>query len=139
MLVVNNKIKVPSAELQFSYARSQGPGGQNVNKVNSKATLRWLVTANTTLPAGVRARFLERYKNRITDSGEILLTSQKFRERGKNVTDCLARLRELIQSVAEPPKKRKATKPTKGSKRRRRKNKEAASRKKQMRRPPDMD
>ena len=139
MLVVSDKIKVPLSELQFTYARSQGPGGQNVNKVNSKATLRWNVVTNRSLPNGVKERFLDRYKRRITESGDILLSSQRFRDRGRNVTDCLNRLRELIQVIAEPPKKRKATRPTKGSKRRRRKNKEAASQKKQMRKPPRME
>lgn len=139
MLIVSDKIKVPLSELQFTYARSQGPGGQNVNKVNSKATLRWNVVTNRSMPAGVRDRFLDRYKGRITESGDILLTSQRFRDRGRNVTDCLNRLRDLIQAIAEPPKKRRATRPTKGSKMRRRKNKEAASKKKQMRKPPRMD
>lgn len=139
MLIVTDRIKVPLSELQFTYARSQGPGGQNVNKVNSKATLRWNVVANGSLPDAVRNRFLERYKHRITESGDILLSSQRFRDRGRNVTDCLNRLRELIQAIAEPPKKRRATKPTKGSKLRRRKNKEAASQKKQRRKPPRMD
>lgn len=139
MLTVTDQIKVPLSELQFTYARSQGPGGQNVNKVNSKATLRWNVVSNQSMPAGVRHRFLDRYKRRITEAGDILLSSQRFRDRGRNVTDCLNRLKDLIQAVAQPPKKRKATRPTKGSKKRRRKNKEAASQKKQMRRPPRMD
>ena len=139
MLVVNDKIKVPLSEFRFTYARSQGPGGQNVNKVNSKATLRWDVTANTTLPPGVRHRFLSRYKHRIIESGEILLTSQRYRDRGRNVADCIDRLRELIKAVAQPPKSRKATKPTKGSKVRRRKKKEANSQKKQRRKPPKFD
>lgn len=139
MLVVNEKIKVPLRELKFTYARSQGPGGQNVNKVNSKATLRWAVVDNTSIPAGVRQRFLERYKRRITGDGDLLLTSQRFRDRGRNVADCLERLRELIRSVATPPKSRKATKPTKGSIVRRRKRKEATSQKKQQRRPPRLD
>ena len=139
MLVVSEKIQVPLRELQFTYARSQGPGGQNVNKVNSKATLRWPVTANESLPVGVRNRFLEKYKHRITTDGDLLLTSQRFRDRGRNVSDCLDRLRELIASVATPPKSRRATKPTKGSKIRRRKKKEANSQKKKGRKPPKFD
>ena len=139
MLVVTENIKVPLRELQFTYARSQGPGGQNVNKVNSKAILRWAVTDNTSLPVGVRTRFIERYKRRLTNDGDLRLTSQRFRDRGRNVADCLERLRELIASVAVPPKKRRATKPTKGSKVRRRKSKEAKSQKKQGRKPPKFD
>lgn len=139
MLIVTDNIKVPLSELQFTYARSQGPGGQNVNKVNSKAILRWAVTENTSLPVGVRNRFLERYKHRLTKDGELRMTSQRFRDRGRNVTDCLDRLRELIASVATPPKHRKPTKPTKGSKVRRRKSKEEKSQKKQGRKPPKFD
>lgn len=139
MLVVTETIKVPLRELQFTYARSQGPGGQNVNKVNSKAILRWSVKDNTSLPFGVKNRFLDLYKHRITNDGDLRLTSQRFRDRGRNVTDCLDRLRALIAAVAVPPKHRRKTKPTKGSKVRRRKSKEEKSKKKQGRRPPKLD
>ena len=139
MLVVTNRIRVPRKEFQFTYARSQGPGGQNVNKVNSKATLRWPVTENRSLPDDVRARFLARYRHRLTGEGELIITSQRYRDRIRNVGDCLEKLRQLILAVSMAPTKRKPTKPTKGSKVRRRKNKEANSRKKQMRKPPGTD
>ena len=139
MLVVTDRIKVPLRELKFTYSRSQGPGGQNVNKVNTKATLRWSVTANTSLPEPVRERFVKRYRRRITLEGDLVMSSQRFRDRGRNVADCLEKLRALIAEVSTPPRKRKPTKPTKGSKRRRRQNKEAKSQKKQRRKPPDVD
>ena len=139
MLVVTDRIKVPLRELKFTYSRSQGPGGQNVNKVNTKATLRWSVKENDSLPEHVRQRFLERYKRRITLEGDLVMTSQRFRDRGRNVADCLEKLRALIAAVSTPPKKRKPTKPTKGSKRRRRESKEANSQRKQRRKPPGMD
>ena len=139
MLVVNDRVRVPLAEFEFTYARSQGPGGQNVNKVSSKATLRWKVRRNRSLPAGVRERFQQRYRRRITREGELVLSSQRFRDRGRNVADCLAKLRDLLASVAEEPKVRKETKPTAGSRRRRRKDKESQSQKKQQRRPPKWD
>ena len=139
MLVVTDRIQVPQKELQFTYARSQGPGGQNVNKVNTKATLRWPVINNESLPEDVRRRFLARYKHKITSDGDLLITSQRFRDRGRNVADCLEKLRRLIAAVATAPKKRRPTKPTKGSKVRRRKSKEATSQKKDRRKPPRMD
>lgn len=139
MLVVNESIKVPLKEFEFTYVRSQGPGGQNVNKVNSKATLRWSVSKNTTLPESVKARFETRCRRRITKEGDFVISSQRFRDRGRNVADCLAKLRDLLEQVAEEPKRRKPTKPTKGSKERRRQDKQARSKKKQGRRPPNWD
>lgn len=139
MLVINDRIKVPKKELLFTYTRSQGPGGQNVNKVNTKATMRWSVKKNRSLPPPVRQRFLERFKHRLTSDGELVLVSQRFRERLRNIEDCEDRLRRMIQTVATPPKKRKPTKPTRGSKIRRRKLKEANAWKKQSRKPPGID
>ena len=136
MLIVNDRVQVPLKELRFTFTRSQGPGGQNVNKVNSKATLRWPVSKNHSLPEGVRQRFLQRFKRRITREGELVLTSQRFRDQGRNIADCLAKLRMFLAEVAEPEKIRKATRPSAGSKVRRRRQKEATSRKKQLRREP---
>ena len=139
MLNVNNKISVPLREFEFTFSRSSGPGGQNVNKLNTKALLRWRVTTTPSLPIGVRTRFLEKYRRRITGDGDILITSQRFRDQGRNVADCLAKLRHLILTVESPPKTRRATKPSRGSKIRRRKAKEINSKNKQMRKPPSRD
>jgi ribosome-associated protein len=134
VLIVNDRIKVPLRELQFTFARSQGPGGQNVNKVNTKATLRWSVRNNVSLPEDVRQRFLSKHRRRITKDGDLVLTSQRFRDQGRNIADCVTKLKELLAVVAEAPTQRKATKPSKGSRVRRRRLKEAISRKKQSRR-----
>jgi len=139
MLEITKAIHVPMRELRFSYARSQGPGGQNVNKVNTKATLRWAVAENESLPPAVRYRFLSKYSNRITKDGELVMSSQRYRDQGRNIQDCLDKLRDLIFEVSQPPKPRKKSKPTKGSKVRRRKAKEANSQKKSNRKPPKMD
>lgn len=139
MLEITKSIHVPMREFRFSYARSQGPGGQNVNKVNSKATLRWAVAKNESLPPAVRYRFLSKYSNRITKEGDLVLTSQRYRDQPRNVQDCLDKLRDLIFKVSTAPKARRKSKPTKGSKVRRRKAKEANSQKKSMRKPPRMD
>jgi ribosome-associated protein len=134
LLVVNSRIQIPESELRFSFVRSSGPGGQNVNKVSSKAVVRWCVPRSGALPPEVRERFLAKYKSRLTSEGELIITSQRYRDQARNLADALARLRELIAAVAVPPKKRKPTRPTKAAARRRIKSKEAVSRKKQLRR-----
>ena len=136
MLIVNDRVQVPLKELQFTFTRSQGPGGQNVNKVNSKAMLRWPVIKNRSLPEDVRQRFLQRFQRRITREGELVLTSQRFRDQGRNIADCLTKLRMFLVEVAQPEKKRKATRPSAASKVRRRRQNEAHSKKKQLRREP---
>lgn len=133
MLEVTPFIHIKTAELDFTFARSSGPGGQNVNKVNSKAVLRWSVVKSEGLPEPVRARFLETYASKLTRDGEVLLSSDEYRDQGRNVTACLDKLREMILAVAHPPKKRKVSGPTKGAKRRRVQTKRLRSEKKQTR------
>jgi ribosome-associated protein len=134
MLIVNSRLRIPLAEIQFTFARSSGPGGQNVNKVSSKAVLRWAVVSSPSLPETVRRRFLTKYRRRVTSEGELLMTSQRFRDAGRNVTDCLEKLRAMLADAAEVPTPRRPTKPTKGSVRRRLDNKRKLSQKKQGRR-----
>ena len=127
-------VALPLAELRFEFARSSGPGGQNVNKVESKAVLRWDLGASRAVPAAVRARFRERYAKRITGEGVLVLSSQRHRERERNVADCLAKLGAMLAEVATPPKPRKATRPSRGAKERRLAEKKRASRRKAERR-----
>jgi ribosome-associated protein len=127
----------PLGELRFSFARSSGPGGQNVNKVESKAVLRWDVGASRSVPAAVRARFRTRYAKRITEDGVLVLTSQRHRERERNVADCLAKLGAMLAEVATPPKPRKATRPSRAAKERRLAEKKRAARRKAERRARD--
>lgn len=116
MLSISANLAIPDDELQFTFSRSSGPGGQNVNKVNSKATLRWNVRASASLPEGVKQRFTQKFGSRLTKEGELLLVSQEYRDQPKNIQACLDRLREMILLVLIPPKKRRPTKPTRGSK-----------------------
>jgi ribosome-associated protein len=125
---------VPLDELTFSYARSGGAGGQNVNKVSSKAILRWPVLASTHLPADLRQRFLERFAHRLTGDGDLLITSSRFRDRGRNVADCVERLQRMLTEVAAPPRPRKPTRPTRSAAEARLAAKRLRSRKKQTRR-----
>lgn len=133
MLVVNDRVKIPLRELDFSFSRSAGPGGQNVNKLNTKALLRWKVTSSPSLPEDVRQRFLQAFRRRVNQQGELLLTSQRFRDAGRNVADCLEKLRNMLLQVAQPPKRRKPTRPTKASRERRLTDKRKRSDKKRSR------
>lgn len=133
MLVIDSRLKIPLREFRFSFARSSGPGGQNVNKVNTKATLRWAVLKSRSLPEPVRRRFLAKHGRRVTAQGDLLITSQRFRDAGRNVADCLEKLRTLLAGAAVAPKRRTPTKPTRASVRRRLDEKRKRSRKKELR------
>jgi ribosome-associated protein len=136
LLEVTASIRIPLDEFEFSYARSGGPGGQNVNKVNSKAILRWNVSASPSLPPLVRARFLMKFGSRLTSDGELVISSQTYRDQVRNVDECLEKVRQMIAEVAITPKQRKPTKPSKAAKRERVDSKRKDSNKKQQRRRP---
>ena len=139
MLVVDRNLRIPLREFQFTFVRSSGPGGQNVNKVSTKAQLRWPIAKSPSLPEAVRRRFRARFRRRITADGDLLITSQRFRDAGRNVADCLEKLRAMLLEVATAPKTRRPTKPTRASKRRRLDEKRKLSQKKQRRRSPPGD
>lgn len=132
-LEVSPSIKIPMHELSFSYARSSGPGGQNVNKVNSKAILHWNIADSKAVRQEVRERFLAKFGNRMDSEGHVVLSSDQYRDQQRNVQDCLDKLCEMLRSVAVPPKKRKATKPSRGATERRINVKKQTSERKSMR------
>ena len=119
MLEVNATLRIPLDEFEWSFARSGGPGGQNVNKVASKAVLRWNFDGSPSVPDDVKARFRVRFPSRLTTGGEVVLSSELTRDQGRNRDDCLEKLADMLRSAAVRPKIRRATKPSKGSKRRR--------------------
>jgi len=133
-LVVNDALRIPAKEFSLSFARSAGPGGQNVNKVNSKAILRWDVSRSTSLPPAVKTRFMQRFANRINRQGELVLDSDCHREQSRNVSACYDLLRQLILSASTPPRPRVRTRPTRSSVERRLQSKQKKSQRKQMRR-----
>lgn len=139
MLNVGAGISIPLAEIHFTYARSGGPGGQNVNKVASKAILRWHPSASTSLPGDVKTRFLARFKNRLNAKGELVISCDSNRDQPRNRAECLKRLKQLILQAARPPRIRRKTRPTWGSIQRTRRGKQQRSRQKQLRKPPERD
>jgi ribosome-associated protein len=118
-LEITPSIKIPDSELRLSFARSSGPGGQNVNKVSSKAVLHFDVLTTPSLPPDVRERFVANFPSRLTNAGEVVIHSEEFRDQPRNIQACYDKLRGMIIAVLKPPKKRRATKPTRGSKVRR--------------------
>jgi ribosome-associated protein len=133
MLIVSSRIQIPDSELRFSYARSSGPGGQNVNKVASKAILHWS-TQSESISDTVRQRLLELFPTRVTNAGDFVISSDRFRDQRQNAEDCLDRLKEMLQAACRPVKKRRPTRPSQGSHRRRLETKRQQSEKKQGRR-----
>lgn len=128
--------QIPLDEIEFTYCRSSGPGGQNVNKVSSKAVLRWGAMRSTHWLPGAQERFTQQFGSRLTKEGELVISSQTSRDQERNRADCLEKLRELLVAIAKPPKRRYATKPTKGSKQRRLNAKKNRSDVKNLRRAP---
>lgn len=126
--------RVPLQEIKFSFVRSSGPGGQNVNKVSSKAVLQWKVETSKFLKPGAKTRFLEKFEKRITADGILIIQSDKFRDQLRNKRECLLKLRAMIEVALTPPKKRIATKTPQGAKEKRLRSKKVKSAKKQSRR-----
>lgn len=119
------KFNIPEEEYEFSFSRSGGAGGQNVNKVNTKATLHWNVKETKALPPVVIERFLKKYGNKVSDEGVLTLVSQEHRTQHLNISAVVKKLHEMIETIALPPKIRKPTKPTKSSVNERIKSKKA--------------
>jgi ribosome-associated protein len=139
MLEINEQIRIPLTEFTWTYVRSGGPGGQNVNKVASKAVLRWPVVASPSLPPEVKARLQAQQHTRITVEGDLVLSSQRYRDQDRNRQDVLDKLRELILRATFVPTARKKTRPGKGARERRLAAKRHRSTAKSSRRAPGLE
>lgn len=118
-LRVTSRLTIPAEEFEVSFARSGGPGGQNVNKVASKVLLRWSVRDSRMLSDGQRHLLMQRLSARLVGDGELLIQASTHREQARNLEDARERLAEIVRGALHQAKKRRATKPTRGSQRRR--------------------
>jgi ribosome-associated protein len=119
MIPVTDQISLDEAELDESFLRASGPGGQNVNKVATAVQLRFDAAASPSLPEPVKERLRRLAGRRMTDAGVIVITANRFRTQERNRADAQERLVTLIAQAAHAPKPRRPTRPTLASKRRR--------------------
>lgn len=127
------KFSVPLEELEFTFVRSSGPGGQNVNKVNSKAQLRWNLVNSPSLSEWDKPILLQKLANQLTKEGEVLISSDVFRDQNRNRENCIEKLQALVNAALKENKARKKTKPTWSSKKRNETSKKKQSEKKKFR------
>ena len=119
MIEITGTISLDPREIEESFIRSPGPGGQNVNKVATAVQLRFDLRRSPSLPEEVRARAERLAGRRLTKDGVVVITAARFRSQERNREDALARLVALLRKAARPPVPRKATRPSAGAKRRR--------------------
>jgi ribosome-associated protein len=133
-LRVSGSVTIPESELDFMAIRSQGAGGQNVNKVASAVQLRFDAAHSSALPPGARERLLALRDHRISGDGVVVIKAQQFRSQEQTKAAALERLAELVRRALVVPKVRRATKPTRASQKRRLDSKTRHSRLKRDRR-----
>jgi len=119
MIQITPALSISESELEESFIRSPGPGGQNVNKVETAVQLRFDAANSPNLPPDVFARLRGIAGQRMTTEGAIVITARRFRSQDRNRQDARDRLVELIRKATEVPKKRKPTKPSRAARRRR--------------------
>jgi ribosome-associated protein len=134
MLKINDTISIDDAELEESFVRSSGPGGQNVNKLSTAVQLRFDVRRSPSLPNDVAIRLMRLAGRRVTTEGVLVIIAQNNRTQERNRAEARERLAGLVREAAIPPVARRPTKPTKASKLRRIEGKKARSGIKALRR-----
>jgi len=132
-LVVNNEIVIPENELEITTSRAGGPGGQHVNKSDTKITIRWNVKNTTALNEVLKERVLQNLQNRLTSDGDLIVNNSESRSQMQNKENALLRLSEIVKNALYVPKKRKKTKASKQAKEKRLKSKAIRGEIKKMR------
>ena len=132
-LSITPTLSLDPLEIEISFIRASGPGGQNVNKVSSAAQLRFDLRRSPSLPNAVAVRAAKLAGSRLTTEGVIVITADRYRMQNQNREDAIARLIELLAAAAVPPKPRRATRPTLASKTRRLEGKVLRGKTKQLR------
>ena len=139
MIPVTERIRLAESELAFSFIRSSGPGGQNVNKVATAVQLRFDVASSPSLPEMVKKRLAILAGRRLTADGVLIIEARRFRTRERNRTDALERLVGLIRKSSKTEKKRRPTRPTKAAKKARVEEKKRRAKIKSLRAGPGED
>jgi ribosome-associated protein len=134
LIPINCHLFLDDSEIEESFVRASGPGGQNVNKVSSAVQLRFDLSGSRSLPQGVRERLARLAGHRLTRDGVIVIIAQRYRTQERNRQDALDRLVALIRRAAEPPTPRRPTKPSRAAKERRLRAKSRRATVKQQRR-----
>jgi len=139
MIVITPNLSIDDNEVELTFVRSSGPGGQNVNKVSTAVQLRFDVRRSRSLPNDVAIRLMKLAGSRLTNDGVLVLTAQSHRTQGDNRAEAIERLTALVREAAEKPKPRRPTRPTKASKVRRIEGKTKRGDVKALRGRPTMD
>ena len=126
-------------EVHFDYVQSSGPGGQNVNKVETAVQLRFDILNSPSLPEHVKHRLIQIGGKRVTDDGILIITAQRYRTQEQNRVDAILRFKAWIEKASYTPTRRRATRPTRAAQLRRLKSKKLHSQKKEHRKRPELD
>ncbi len=138
-LILGRNIRSPVQEVGVEYSRSSGPGGQHVNRTETRVTLRFPLLSSPSIPDRDRQRMAHRLRARLTKSGELLVSCERHRDRRRNQEEALERLQQLLRAAWFVPPARKKTRPTRASVERRLKQKKARAQSKRRRGKPSID